>query len=96
MAFCDLYAKIFFVDAETKKLLEETLSLARENNEMLKKVRGVQKRRAFFNALKVLFFVGVAVGAFYFVQPYVDKTRDFMESLGVAKEQLDSFLPSRN
>jgi hypothetical protein len=56
----------------------------------------VQKRRAFYNVIKILFFAGVAVGAFYFVQPYVDKTRAFMESLGVAKEQLDSFLPSRN
>ena len=54
-------------------MLRKTLELAEENNEMLKKLRRTQK---FGLVIKILYWalvLGVAVGAYYFIQPFVDQ-----------------------
>ncbi len=61
------------MDAESKKLLEKTYELALENNEMLKKVRGVQKRAFLMSLVKFLIFVGITLGAYYYVEPYLEQ-----------------------
>lgn len=69
------------MDSESKKLLEETFELAKENNEMLHKVRRNQKWATWFHALKVLVIIGIALGAFYFLQPYIDGVVNFYSSI---------------
>lgn len=73
------------MDPESKKLLEETYQLVKDNNEMLHKVRTVQKWATFWHTLKVLVIVGVALGAFYFLQPYIDGVVNFYSSISGAK-----------
>lgn len=68
------------MNEEEKKMLEETLALSKENNEMLHKVRGAQKQAAFFRFAYWAFIILAGVGAFYFIQPYVDSIT------GTAKE----------
>jgi len=69
------------MDSESKKLLEETLELARENNKMLHKVRGVQKWAAFWSGLKIFIIIGIALGSFYFLEPYINKVTDLYNSI---------------
>ena len=61
------------MDPESRKLLENTFQLAKENNRMLHKIRSVQKRAALWSFLRLLLIIGISVGAFYYIQPYTDK-----------------------
>ena len=55
-----------------KELLEETRKLAQENNKILKGLRTAHRWSTFFSFFYWILIVGVSVGAFYFLQPYVD------------------------
>lgn len=81
------------MDPESKKLLEDTYNLAEENNKMLRKVRGVQKREAIFSGLKWLVVIIIGVGSFYFLQPYIDFVKEFVTSAGATLNKIDSILP---
>ena len=78
------------MDPESKKLLEETLALARENNHMLRKVRKVQKWAAFSSALKILIVIGITLGSFYFLEPYVKKAISIWDSVYGIQQQPDN------
>jgi len=84
------------MDPETKKLLEDTYHLVEENNKMLHKVRGVQKRATLFSVFYWIVIIGVSVGAFYFLQPYVDGFRDFVTETNSTFDKFKSFLPNSN
>lgn len=53
--------------------LQELLELARENNEMLKGVHRRARWSMFFWILRWVIVVGILFGAYYYVEPYVDK-----------------------
>ena len=72
------------MDPEDKKLLKDTLTLVEENNSMLRKVRKVQKRQYFFAVVHWIVIIGVAIGAFYFIQPYINKAKTFFGDVGSA------------
>jgi hypothetical protein len=78
------------MDPETKRILEKTLKLTEENNVMLHKVRGVQKRMALLGFLRFLIIVGVAFGLFYYLEPYLTKIMDFFVSVGGIQKDLNS------
>lgn len=75
------------MDPESKKLLQETLALAEENNKMLRKVRSVQKWAVFWQSLKLAIIIGVAFGVFYYVEPYLDKVLDLYNSISRAEQK---------
>ncbi len=75
------------MDSETKKLLEDNLRLAEENNVMLRKIHRSVKVRGYITIAYWVFIIGSAVGAYYFIEPYTDQ---IMNSYGGAKEDLDS------
>ena len=60
------------MDAEFKKLLQDTLALAQENNNILHEMRRAQRIQRFMTFLYWIFIVGSAVGAYYLIQPYVE------------------------
>ena len=69
------------MDSEIKELLKANLELSKENNEMLRKVRRVQKRAY---AAKIAYWVIVlllTLGAYYYIQPYIQKVTDFSNGL---------------
>ena len=76
------------MDPDSKKLLEETYKFSEENNKMLHKVRGVQKRQAIFSILKWLIIIGIAVGGYYFLQPFVGQIQKFIQDSGASISQL--------
>ena len=81
------------MDPESKKLLEKTYELVEENHQMLRKVRSFQRQTAFFNAVKLFFVLGVSIGAFYFLQPYIDSFQDFVYETGLTIEKFKSMMP---
>ena len=82
------------MDPETKKLLENTYKLTEENNRMLHKVRGVQKRAAILSAAYWFLIIGAAIGAFYFLQPYIDKSQQFLKGISSVVDTLKN-VPSK-
>ena len=60
------------MDPEIKNLLEENLKLSKENNELLLKVRRVQKWAQYSRIFYWVIILGITYGAFYYLQPYLD------------------------
>ena len=69
------------MDPEFKQLLEANLKVAKENNNMLRKMRGAQRRANIFKFLYWLVIIGIAVGAFYFLQPYFQVVQDLYQQV---------------
>ena len=63
------------MDPESKKLLEETLALAKENNGMLHSLRRSMRVARFMSFLYWVLIIGSAFGAYYFVEPYIDQMK---------------------
>ena len=69
------------MDPESKKILEETFTLEQENNKMLHKVRSVQKWATFWFWFKLIIIIGIALGSFYFLEPYFNKMTGLYNSV---------------
>ena len=78
------------MNPEDKKLLEKVYELAEENNEMLRKVRTVQKRQYLFQVIRWVLIIGISIGAFYFLQPYVDNFQYFLEDTSDTIDKIKS------
>ncbi len=61
------------MDPESKKLLDATFALAEENNKMLHSMRRSMRMARIMSFVYWAFIIGSAVGAYYFVQPYIDQ-----------------------
>jgi hypothetical protein len=59
-------------EQDIRNMLKETLELTKENHFMLKKLRSAQKRASFFRAFYWLAIIGISLGAYYYIQPYVN------------------------
>ena len=59
------------MDEETKKLLSENLALNKANNEILNKLVFYQKWNQIYRIVYWAIIILSAIGAFYFVQPYL-------------------------
>jgi hypothetical protein len=75
------------MDPESKKLLEKTYSLTQENNKILHKIRSVQKWDTIWSALKVLIIIGIALGSFYFLEPFVNKFITIWDNISGSQQQ---------
>ncbi len=56
---------------EEKELLKRSISLAEENNDILRSIQRSMRLSRFMSALYWVFIIGSAVGAYYLVQPYI-------------------------
>ena len=77
------------MDPDTKQLLEDTFELAKENNKMLHHVRRIQKRQAFWAIVRVILIIGIALGLFYYLEPYLNKIINLASSIPGVKENLN-------
>ena len=75
------------MDPESKKLLEETFRLSEENNKILRYVQRSIRVSRIITALYWVFIIGSVIGAFYFLQPYLDSV---MGAYGGAKSNIDT------
>ena len=81
------------MDSESNKLLEETLELARENNKILRGIRRSQRIASFMSLLYWVVVIGVAIGAFYYLQPYVDQAQKFWHDTGMTIDKFKGMMP---
>ena len=59
------------MDQETKQLLEESVKLSRENNEMLNKLMRSKKLNVIYRYVYWGIIIIITIGSYYFIQPYL-------------------------
>jgi len=80
------------MDPESKKFLEETYLLEEENNKMLHSMKRSMLWSRVMSILYWVLIVGISVGAFYFIQPYLDQAMNMYNSAKSNFEGVGSLL----
>jgi hypothetical protein len=78
------------MDPESEKLLKETFLLAKENNVMLRKIRRGQKWASFMRVIYWLIIIGISIGAWYYLQPWVDKVMNLYSQVSGSSQTVNS------
>lgn len=73
---------------ELRKLLEKNLKVSEENNKILHKMHRSMKWASILRAIYWVVIVGSAVGAYYFLQPFIDGARENVETIFSGVEAL--------
>lgn len=82
------------MDSETKELLKANLELSKENNVLLKKIRKVQKRIQMTKTVYWVIVILVALGAYYYVKPYVGRVESLYNQAATNLEEFTNFSSS--
>ena len=72
------------MDLELKKLLEDNLQIANENKAMLKRLVLLQKWNQIIRITYWVLLIGIAIGAFYTIEPYFNALFGMSSSGGVS------------
>lgn len=70
------------MDIEIKKLLQENLELTKENNGLLHKLRNAQRWQQITRAVYLLIIIGVTLGAFVYLQPFINQVKGIFTGKG--------------
>ena len=69
------------MDSEEKRILRDNLQLSKENHKILKKM---QRNASWSRGLRIVYWlviIGGALGAYYYIQPFVDSARDTIANI---------------
>ncbi|MFZ1020066.1 MAG: hypothetical protein WAN61_03735 [Minisyncoccia bacterium] len=66
---------------EERELLNRCVILAEENNRILRAVKHSMLWSRIMNAIYWVLIIGISVGAFYFLQPYMDQLMKTYDSV---------------
>ncbi len=69
------------MNPEEKQLLQKTYDLAEENNKILHKLKRANTRSALFRWFYWIIIIGISIGAFYFLEPYIKAATNAYKSL---------------
>lgn len=73
--------------------LEKIEELVEENNRLLHKLVTDLRWRRLISLAKWVFIIGLTLGLYYYVQPFINEIRSLYESIGVPKGTLNKILP---
>lgn len=79
------------VDVEKETSIERLTKLAEENNRMLRKLHRSLLIGRIFRIIYWVIIIGVAVGVFYFLQPYYEGALNFYDNLTNTQEEFGGF-----
>ncbi len=77
------------MNPEERELLESIRKLTEENNEIIKSLRRIHRWGSFWSVFRWALIIGSALGAYYYLQPYVDKILELYSAL----PDFQNFLP---
>lgn len=61
---------------EDRELLRRSVALSEENNDMLRGIQSSLRLSRFISTVYWIVIIGSAIGAFYFVKPYIQQAED--------------------
>ncbi len=64
-----------------KELLQKTYELTEENNKILRGIRRSNRWSSLFRAVYWIVIIGISIGAFIYIQPYVDSVMKAYNSI---------------
>ncbi len=64
---------------EDRAKLDNLYELTRENNTILRSLQRTSRLRTILRVSYWIIIIGLALGAFYFIQPFVEQLRDVSE-----------------
>jgi hypothetical protein len=67
---------------EERELLNRSVTLAQDNNEMLRSIKRSMRLQRIMSILYWVFIVGSAIGAYYVLQPYLTQLMDVYSGAG--------------
>lgn len=76
-------------DDDLKKLLQKNLEVSEESLKILKKINRAAVMGRVFRFFKWLIIIGISVGAFYYIEPYIGQLTDLLKQL----QKLQNILP---
>ncbi len=79
------------MDQDVKRELEEIREISEENNRMLHSMRRSARIGMFIRAIYWLIILGAAVGAFYYLQPYLDSLLRVYKNVEQTQQRISSF-----
>lgn len=75
---------------EEREMLQKSLSLAEDNNKILHSMKRSQVVGHILNSIYWLLIIGSAIGAFYFLQPYLDQAKSLYNSASATLKSFNS------
>lgn len=84
------------MDPDERKKLNRTLELAEENNKMLTKLHRNMQWGRIFKVIYWIIIIGLAVGAFYFIQPYVEQLGNVYEGFRSSVDRVQDVFSGQN
>lgn len=60
------------MENDNQELLEKLLRLTEENNVMLRRIQSRARWGTIFRVAYWVLLIGLSIGAFYFIQPYIE------------------------
>lgn len=76
---------------EQERMLRESIALSRETHALVKKMNRSMVIGRVLKAVYWLILIGVTVGAFYFIQPYVDTLKGIYGGVGDPQDAIQNF-----
>ena len=76
------------MDSETRDQIGKILELTEENNKILRKMRRSILWGRIFHTLYWVIIIGISIGAYYYVQPYLE---NMIKALGGAQSTMELF-----
>ncbi|MDR3519284.1 MAG: hypothetical protein P4L63_00115 [Candidatus Pacebacteria bacterium] len=77
------------MDPESKKLLENIYSLEYENNKILRSMKRSMVWGQIMSVVYWLIIIGASIGAFYFLQPYINKIMNLYNSVSGVEQTIN-------
>jgi len=84
------------MEQDLKELLQANLEISKENNKILRKMRGAQRWAQITRVIYYLIIAGLAVGAFYYIQPYIQKFLEIIPGFSKMLNGLPDFSALNN
>ena len=75
------------MDLETSQLLRRLTELTEENNKILLKIQSKARWAMFFSIVKWTLFIGLTIGSYFVVQPYIDQTMQLYKTIQSTQTQ---------
>jgi hypothetical protein len=77
---------------EEKELLRRSIALAEENNDILRSIQRSMRLARLMTLLYWAIIIAVAVGSYYFLQPYIDQVMNIYKQASAQLGQINGNL----
>lgn len=84
------------MDDDLRSKIDETFRLAKENNKILHSVQNHARWAAVMRFAYWLVILGIGIGSFYFIQPYIEQAMNLYSSFKNTEQKIQDLPKSFN